>query len=104
MDETKIRTPQAELLMQAMLSLKDTDEAFCFFEDLCTIAEIRSMSQRFEVAILLRQKVTYQEIARMTGASTATISRVNRCLNYGLNGYTRVLDTLQEKGYLKETK
>ena len=66
-----------------------------FFEDLCTIPEIRSISQRLEVADLLRKKETYQRIAEETGASSATISRVNRALNYGADGYNRVLDEME---------
>ena len=74
MDDSKIRTQQADLLMKAIMTLKSEDEAYDFFEDICTIAEIRSMAQRLEVAVLLRRKTTYQEIARITGASTASPS------------------------------
>ena len=101
MDESKIRTPQTDLLIQALLCLKTPEEAYAFLEDLCTIAELKSMSQRLEVAVLLRQKVTYQEIAKRTGASTATISRVNRCLMYGPDGYHRVLDALEDRGQIE---
>ena len=90
----RIKSEQADLLMKAMLSLETVDAAYRFFEDICTIAEIRSMAQRLEVAVLLRDHVTYQEIARRTGASSATISRVNRALTYGADGYNRVLDSL----------
>jgi len=92
--ESKIKTPETDLLTDAVLALETTEEAYRLFEDLCTIAEIKSMSQRIAVAKLLRQKVTYQEIARITGASTATISRVNRALTYGADGYKIVLDRL----------
>lgn len=94
--ESKIRNPQTDLLMQAVLTLDSEEEAYRFFEDICTIAEVKSIAQRLEVAQLLRQKVTYQEIARQTGASTATISRVNRALTYGADGYHHVLDALEK--------
>lgn len=96
MYEPKIRTGQTDLLMRAVLELETEEEAYRFFEDICTIAELKSMAQRLEVAQLLRQRVTYQEIARMTGASSATISRVNRALTYGADGYNHVLDALKE--------
>ncbi len=94
MYESRIRSEQADLLMDAILSLKNAEDAYRFFEDICTIAEVKSMAQRLEVAALLRDHVTYQEIARMTGASSATISRVNRALLYGADGYNRVLDAM----------
>ena len=90
MFEPRVKNGQTDLLMKALLSLESTDEAYRFFEDLCTIAEIKSMAQRIEVAKMLREHATYQEIARQTGASSATISRVNRALLYGANGYTAV--------------
>ena len=80
-----------------MLSLKSVEECYEFFEDICTINELLSLSQRFEVARMLREKKTYLEIAEKTGASTATISRVNRSLNYGNDGYDMVLDRLNEE-------
>ncbi len=92
MFEPKIRSEQTDLLMKAVLQLQSEEDAYRFFEDICTIAEVKSMAQRIEVARLLRQGVTYQEIARETGASSATISRVNRALLYGADGYRRVLD------------
>ena len=94
MYESKLKSEQMDLLMNAIVSLKSEEEAYRFFEDLCTIAEMKSMAQRLEVAALLREKVTYQEIARRTGASTATISRVNRALTYGADGYNRVLEEI----------
>ncbi len=97
MYEPKVRNEQTDLLMEAMLQLTSTEDAYRFFEDVCTIAELKSMAQRIEVARLLRQGVTYQEIARETGASSATISRVNRALLYGADGYRRVLDALDGK-------
>ena len=95
MFEPRVKNGQTDLLMKALLSLESTDEAYRFFEDLCTIAEIKSMAQRIEVAKMLRGHATYQEIARQTGASSATISRVNRALLYGANGYTAVLDAME---------
>ena len=84
------------MLMNAVIQLHDVEDAYRFFEDLCTIPEIRSISQRLEVADLLRKKETYQRIAEETGASSATISRVNRALNYGADGYNRVLDDMEK--------
>ncbi|MDO5144836.1 MAG: YerC/YecD family TrpR-related protein [bacterium] len=102
MYEPKVKNDQTELLMEAVLALETKDDAYRFFEDICTIAEVRSIAQRMQVARLLRQKVTYQEIARITGASTATISRVNRALTYGADGYHHVLDALDAKEAQKD--
>ena len=96
MYEPKVRNEQTDLLMESLLHLTTVEDAYRFFEDLCTIAEVKSMAQRIEVATMLRNGVTYQEIARVTGASSATISRVNRALLYGADGYRRVLDSLEE--------
>ncbi|MDD6036430.1 MAG: YerC/YecD family TrpR-related protein [Lachnospiraceae bacterium] len=87
-----IRTPAVDYLFDAILSLKDREECYTFFEDVCTINELLSLSQRFEVAAMLRSHKTYLEIAEKTGASTATISRVNRSLNYGNDGYDMVFE------------
>lgn len=84
-------------LFEGILSLNTKEECYTFFEDVCTINELLSLSQRFEVAEMLRNKVTYTEISERTGASTATISRVNRCLQYGTDGYSLVLDRLNAK-------
>lgn len=94
MFEPKVKNGQTDLLMEAVLKLESVEDAYRFFEDICTIAEVKSMAQRIEVARLLRAGVTYQEIAKETGASSATISRVNRALLYGAEGYRRVLDAL----------
>lgn len=94
----KVQNGDTDLLMQALLALDSTEDAYRFCEDVLTVQELKSITQRLEVAVLLRQKVTYQEIARRTGASTATISRVNRSLQYGADGYAAVLDKLAEKG------
>ena len=93
----KIRTSEVEQLFKAIMCLKDTEECFEFFEDLCTINELLSLSQRFEVAKMLREQRTYLEIAEKTGASTATISRVNRSLNYGNDGYDMVFERMNDK-------
>ncbi|MBQ2472697.1 MULTISPECIES: YerC/YecD family TrpR-related protein [Lachnospira] len=90
----KLKTPEVEQLFNAILSLKDMSECYEFFEDICTINELLSLSQRFEVAKMLREHKTYLDIAEKTGASTATISRVNRSLNYGNDGYDMVFDRL----------
>ena len=92
----KIRTEAVDHLFDAVMQLKDKEECYIFFEDLCTVNEIISLSQRFEVATMLRNKNTYLEIAEKTGASTATISRVNRSLNYGNDGFDMVLERLGE--------
>ena len=90
----KIKTEAVESLFEAILQLDNKEECFNFFEDLCTVNELLSLSQRFEVASMLREKKTYLEIAEKTGASTATISRVNRSLNYGTDGYEVVFKKL----------
>lgn len=90
----KIKTPAVDYLFEAVLSLKTPEECYTFFEDVCTINELLSLAQRFEVAKMLREQKTYLEIAEHTGASTATISRVNRSLNYGNDGYDMVFSRL----------
>ena len=84
-------------LYEAILSLKNKEECYTFFEDICTINELLSLSQRFEVAKMLREQKTYLEIAEKTGASTATISRVNRSLNYGNDGYDMIFERLNKQ-------
>lgn len=90
----KIKTEAADHLFEAILTLDNAEECYSFFEDVCTVNELLSLSQRYEVARMLRQKKTYLEIAEKTGASTATISRVNRSLNYGNDGYDMVFARL----------
>lgn len=90
----KLKTPAVDFLFDAILSLKSPEECYTFFEDVCTINELLSLSQRFEVAKMLREHKTYLEIAEKTGASTATISRVNRSLNYGNDGYDLVFERI----------
>ena len=103
-----IHNERTDRLLDGILSLQNREEAYRFFEDLCTVNELESLGQRFEVAGMLREDRTYQDIAQTTGASTATISRVNRCLNYGTDGYVMVLDRMsnenQRSGQSEETK
>lgn len=92
----KLRDESLEHLFRAVLALESVEECYQFFDDLCTIGEIKSLAQRLEVARMLRKGYTYHQIEAETGASTATISRVKRCLQYGSDGYTLVLDRLGE--------
>ncbi len=91
----KLKDPNSDHLFEAILRLQSVEECYDFFEDLCTVSEFKAMSQRFEVAFLLSQGESYQEIVDKTGASTATISRVKRSLNYGSDGYARVFDRMK---------
>lgn len=91
-----IHTEAVSELFKAILTLKSVEECYIFFEDACTINELLSLAQRFEVARMLREKKTYLEISKKTGASTATISRVNRSLIYGNDGYDMVLERMGE--------
>ena len=93
----KIQTDSVNHLFDAILCLETREECYDFFEDLCTVNELLSISQRYEVASMLKNHKTYLEIAEKTGASTATISRVNRSLNYGNDGYDLVLKRLKER-------
>ncbi len=93
----KLKTEAVDHLFDAILTLETREECYAFFEDVCTINELMSLSQRYEVARMLREKRTYLEIAELTGASTATISRVNRSLNYGSDGYDMVLRRVAAK-------
>ena len=90
MFEPKIRNHQTELLMKAIMILDDEEDAYRFFEDLCTMTELSAMEQRFQVAKALHEGKIYNEILAETGASSATISRVNRSLQYGRGGYELV--------------
>lgn len=93
----KLRSEAADQLFDAILSLETREECYDFFEDICTVNELLSLSQRLEVAGMLREKKTYLEIAEKTGASTATISRVNRSLNYGNDGYDLVFERMNKE-------
>ncbi len=92
----KIHTSEVDHLFEAILTLKNKEECYTFFEDVCTINELLSISQRFEVALMLREGRTYLDISEETGASTATISRVNRSLNYGNDGYDMALNRMKK--------
>ena len=92
----KLKSDAVDHLFEAVLSLQSKEECYDFFEDLCTVNELLSLSQRFEVAAMLRSHKTYMEIAEKTGASTATISRVNRALNYGNDGYQLILERIDK--------
>jgi len=94
---SKIKDKLTDKLFQAFLQLKTVDECYKFFEDICTVTEIKALALRLEVAKMLIDKQTYTDIGEKTGVSTATISRVNRSLNYGADGYKTVLDRLQDK-------
>ena len=90
--ESKLKSERLDSLFEAILSLENLDDCYAFFDDLCPITELLALGQRWEVAKLLDQEMTYVDIAETTGASTATISRVNRCLNYGTGGYRTALE------------
>ena len=92
---SKLRGQTMDSLFQAIMQLETIEECSNFFEDLCTISELRAMEQRFQVAAMLDEGRIYSDIARETGASTATISRVNKCLTYGSDGYRVVLDRMK---------
>lgn len=100
----KIKTELTDKLFECILSLETIDECYQLFEDLCTVNEIQAIAQRMEVAAMLSEKRTYVEIAEKTGASTATISRVNRCLHYGTDGYKLAIDRVKEKKEKEEQK
>jgi TrpR-related protein YerC/YecD len=96
----KLKDSATDRLFAAILSLQDVQECYAFFEDICTVAELKSLAQRLHVAAMLRRGSTYSEICEVTGVSTATISRVNRSLEYGADGYKTVLDRLESAGTL----
>lgn len=96
MYDSKLRSEEMDNLFKAILSLKDEEECYMFFEDLCTYSELAAISQRYKVATMLKDKQTSNNIAEKTGASTATISRVNKCLKYGSGGYQLVLDRMEK--------
>ena len=100
----KLRDTLADHLFRAVLQLQTVEECYRFFEDLCTIGEVKALAQRFAVARMLDQGKTYEEIAARTGASSATISRVRRFLTYGADGYTLVLKRLGHAGPVEGRK
>lgn len=89
--QSKLQSQSADQLFDAILSLENREECYRFFEDICTISELQALMQRLEVAYMLAENITYNDIAQKTGASTATISRINRCLKYGADGYSLVI-------------
>ena len=93
----KIRSKQVDQLFKAILSLNDKEECYRFFEDVCTISELQAMAQRLEVAKMLDAGCIYEDIVAKTGASTATISRVKRCLIYGADGYNLVMPLVRDE-------
>lgn len=104
MTNPKYKSDELEEFFEAVLMLETLEDCYKFFEDICTVRELNSISQRLEVAKLLKIRKTYSEIEKETGASTATISRVNRALHYGADGYDIVLDNLIAKGLKKISK
>lgn len=96
MYESKLQNEEIDRLFEAILALQSTEECYRFFEDVCTIGELQSIAQRWHVARLLEQGATYNVISESTGISTATVSRVGKCLNYGAGGYRLMLDRLKE--------
>ncbi len=91
MYESKMRSPETDRLYDAILSLKDREACYRFFDDLCTFSEITAMTQRLQVARMLSEGKTFSQISAETGVSSATITRVNKCLSYGSGGYAQVL-------------
>jgi len=91
-----IYSESTDRLFRAILSLESVEECYAFFEDICTITELRDMTQRLDTAFLIDKGISYQKISEQIGVSTATISRVSRCLNYGAGGYRAVIDRMKE--------
>ncbi|MBQ3079591.1 MAG: hypothetical protein IJC48_06305 [Clostridia bacterium] len=98
MYQSKFMNEHTEMLAEALLKLETKEECFRLFEDLLTVRELEDLSQRLEVAMLLTEKITYTEITQKTGASSATIGRVNRALTYGADGYKMILQRLKDSG------
>jgi len=94
--DSKIKSDDIDELFKAILLLENEEDCYRFFEDICTIKEIHAIAQRLQVAKLLSEKNTYSHIEQLTGAGTATISRINKCLVYGADGYKRILKRLQD--------
>ena len=94
---TKLKDMNVDYLFKAVLSLETMEECYSFFEDLCTVTELKAISQRIVVAKMLSDDRVYSDIVKETGASTATISRVNRSLQFGCNGYEKIFERVEEK-------
>ena len=99
----KLKGELADRLFQGILLLENQEECYQFFEDICTISELKSLAQRLEVAFMLKNGHTYDEIVAKTGASTATISRVKRCLHYGADGYNLILERVELQNAQEES-
>ncbi|MBQ7897414.1 MAG: TrpR YerC/YecD [Clostridia bacterium] len=97
----KLHTPEVDRLFEAILTLETMEDCYNFFEDACTVKEIIDISQRFKAAEMLKNGENYVVVSKTTGMSTATISRVNKCLEYGSGGYKKVLETLEKAGSSK---
>jgi len=95
--ESKFKREDLDELFKAIMALESEEDCYRFFEDICTVNEIHAIAQRWQVAKLLSEKKTYSEIEEITKASTATISRINKCLVYGADGYQRIIERLKEK-------
>ncbi len=95
--DERLQNPLTDALFEAVLLLRDKEECYRFFEDIATVAEIKAFAQRLEVAKMLQNNETYTAIGDVTGVSTATISRVKRCLNFGADGYQMILRRLKEQ-------
>ena len=95
--DSKFKRADIDELFEAILLLEDQEDCYRFFEDVCTINELHAIAQRLQVAKLLSEKKTYSEIEELTKASTATISRINKCLVYGSDGYQRILGRMQKR-------
>ncbi len=93
-----LHTPEIKRLYKAVLALKTEEDCVSFFEDICTIKEVQDIAQRLEVACMLHEGKNYQEISALTGASTATISRVKKCLVYGSGGYRKAVTDAEQRG------
>jgi len=96
----RLKEMNVDMLFEAILRLKTVDECYNFFDDLCTVQELKALTQRLQVAVMLSEGKVYSDIVAKTGASTATISRVNRSLNYGSDGYKVVFERLAKDGLL----
>ena len=95
--KSKIKDEKLDFLFRGIMTLESLDECYSFFEDLCTVSELQEMSRRMHAAKMLNSNHIYTDIAEQTGLSTATISRVNRCLKYGSDGYLSVLEKIEKK-------
>ncbi|MEW6545311.1 MAG: YerC/YecD family TrpR-related protein [Bacillota bacterium] len=96
--QSRLKDPALDFLFEGVLRLQSVEECYRFFEDLCTVGELRAMAQRFQVAALLQKGATYDQVEKLTGMSSATIARINRFLRYGADGYRLILSRLEKEG------